>query len=159
MPADYSSTARALALPVSPQRSPTLSHLPAPPPWTRRRSSQSVPLNKLSSRRGVAGFRDKVIENADKMQRKLSRTAQRLTPLQRGLVIVAAIGTMVVGILFLVFNEKIFAALEPYAERWKNLRWGWLILWGMTFTTAFPPIIGYSSCITIAGFVFGFPKG
>ena len=159
MPADYSSTARALALPVSPQTSPNIPHQSPPPSWSRRRSSQSVPRSQSTRGRGVVGFRDNLIDKAEKMQRKLYRTAKHFTPVQRVLVVVAAIGTLVVGILFLVFNERIFASLEPYAERWKNLRWGWLILWAMTFTTAFPPVIGYSTCITIAGFVFGFPKG
>lgn len=34
-----------------------------------------------------------------------------------------------------------------------------MILFAMTFITAFPPIIGYSSTITISGFVYGFPNG
>ncbi|MCJ1272565.1 Tlg2-vesicle protein [Puttea exsequens] len=75
------------------------------------------------------------------------------------LSIVAGILTIVLGILFLVFSERIFAWLEPVAEKWKNLRGGWLILWLMTFTTAFPPIIGYSTCLTLAGFIYGFPGG
>ena len=32
---------------------------------------------------------------------------------------------------------------------------GWLILWAMTFFVSFPPMIGYATCVTIAGFVFG----
>lgn len=32
---------------------------------------------------------------------------------------------------------------------------GWLILWIMTFFVSFPPMIGYSTCVTIGGFVFG----
>lgn len=156
MPADYSSTARALALPVSPQRSREANHHPHPPPWTRRRSSQS--LNQPSRAQG-AGFRNKVIDNAEKFQQRLHKTFKKLTRVQRSLVVVAALGAIVVGILFLVFNERIFAWLEPIAVRWKNLRGGWLILWVMTFITAFPPIIGYSTCITTAGFVYGFPEG
>lgn len=158
MPADYSSTARALALSVSPQPSPLPNHNPHPPPWTRRRSSQSLGRNQPSRARG-AGFTNQLMDNAEKLQRKLYRTVQKLTPVQRALAVVAAVIVVVVGILFLVFNERIFAWLEPFAESWKNLRGGWLILWAMTFATAFPPIIGYSTCVTIAGFVYGFPKG
>jgi len=65
----------------------------------------------------------------------------------------------VIFILFLVFNEKIFGWLEPYAERWKHTTGGWTILWAVTFTTAFPPLIGYSTCATIAGFVYGVWEG
>lgn len=158
MPADYSSTARALALPVSPQRSPVANHHPHPPPWTRRRSSQSVARTQPSHARG-AGFTRQLIDNAEKLQQKIYKAVRKLSLIQRGLAVVAVVAAMVVGILLLVFNERIFAWLEPVAERWKNLKGGWLILWAMTFTTAFPPIIGYSTCVTTAGFVYGFPEG
>ena len=100
-----------------------------------------------------------IIEKAERIHRKLSRTLEKMTPLQRTLAVVAGIITLVLGVLFLIFNEKIFAKLEPVAVKWKDLRGGWLILWAMTFITAFPPVIGYMSCVTIAGFVYGFPEG
>lgn len=84
------------------------------------------------------------MDNAERIHRKLSRTVEKMTPLQRTLAVVAGLGTFVLGILFLIFNERIFARLEPVAVKWKDLRGGWLILWAMTFVTAFPPIIGYS---------------
>jgi len=34
-----------------------------------------------------------------------------------------------------------------------------MILWSLTFISAFPPIIGYSTTVTISGFVYGFPNG
>lgn len=34
-----------------------------------------------------------------------------------------------------------------------------MILWMLTFISAFPPLIGYSTTITISGFVYGFPNG
>jgi uncharacterized membrane protein YdjX (TVP38/TMEM64 family) len=58
-------------------------------------------------------------------------------------------------ILFLVFNERIFAYLGPAAKRWRDTPGGWLVLWAMTFFVSFPPMIGYSTCVTIAGFVYG----
>ncbi|MBH1945702.1 VTT domain-containing protein, partial [Erythrobacter sp. YJ-T3-07] len=42
---------------------------------------------------------------------------------------------------------------------WRELPGGWVLVWLMTFATGFPPVIGYSSSVTIAGFVFGFPGG
>lgn len=83
----------------------------------------------------------------------------RLTPLQRVLAVVAGIVLFVLSILFLVYSHRIFGALKPVAEGWRDLRGGWVIVWLMTFATAFPPVIGYSSTVTIAGFVFGFPGG
>ncbi|KAH6671438.1 hypothetical protein B0J14DRAFT_596054 [Halenospora varia] len=62
-------------------------------------------------------------------------------------------------ILFLVYSEKIFHALAPVAKKWHDLPGGWTILWLLTFIAAFPPMIGYSTCVTISGFVYGFPNG
>jgi len=89
----------------------------------------------------------------------LFKTVEKMTAVQRAGSVVVGIITIVLAILFLVFSERIFAWLEPVAEKWKNLKGGWLILWFMCFTTAFPPVIGYSTCLTLAGFVYGFPWG
>lgn len=58
-------------------------------------------------------------------------------------------------VLSLVYGHRMFAWLAPLAKRWRELRGGWLILWAMTFFVSFPPMIGYSSLLTISGFVFG----
>ena len=157
MPSDYSSTARALALPISPPRSPNTSHQSSQAPWTRRRSSQSLTRN-AAQRRGTS-FVDKTINYTEKSWRHLHKTVERMTPVQMAASVVVGIATIVLAILFLVFSERIFAWLEPVAEKWKNLKGGWLILWFMCFATAFPPVIGYSTCLTLAGFIYGFPWG
>ena len=63
------------------------------------------------------------------------------------------------GILFLVYNERIFGWLGPLAGKWKHTTGGWIILWILAFITAFPPMIGYSACGTTAGFVYGVAEG
>jgi uncharacterized membrane protein YdjX (TVP38/TMEM64 family) len=87
------------------------------------------------------------------------RLFMRLTPLQRLLAAVAGVVSFVILVLLMVFSHRIFAALGPVAKGWYDLPGGWIIIWLMTFGTAFPPMIGYSTCITIAGFVYGFPGG
>ena len=154
MPADYNSTARALALPISPPRSPTQQYR-SPVPWNRRSESLSRP----PSGRPGGGWRDRTINNVERIWRQLYKTAEKMTPLQQILAFIAGVATIVLAILFLVFSENIFAAMEPVANKWKNLKGGWLILWAMTFVTAFPPVIGYSTCLTLAGFIYGFPLG
>lgn len=79
----------------------------------------------------------------------------KFTPLQRAGIIVLDIVLIVLAILFVVYNERIFAWLSPAATSWRNLSGGWLILWFLTFFVAFPPLIGYSTAITVAGFVYG----
>lgn len=65
----------------------------------------------------------------------------------------------VVLILFLIYNEKIFEFLEGPAKKWRAVSGGWTLLWLVTFFAAFPPLIGYSTCVTVSGFVYGFPNG
>ena len=159
MPADYDSTARALALPISPPLSPTSSHQPVRAAWSHQQSSRSHSRSRSPFSQGERSFRDKVIDNAERVQRHVYRAVKKLTPLQRVLAGIAIVAALVLTVLFFVFNERIFAWLEPFAKKWKSAPGGWLILWAMTFATAFPPLIGYSSCVTIAGFVYGFPEG
>ena len=155
-PLEFDQTARALSLSVSPPRSPDSSNQNIQAPWTRRRTSQSN--NRPFGRRG-ASFVDKSINSTERIWRQLYKTVERMSPAQRVLSILVGILCIIFSILFLIFSERIFAWLEPVAEKWKNLRGGWLILWAMTFATAFPPVIGYSTCLTLAGFVYGFPWG
>ena len=155
MPADYNSTARALALPVSPPRSPNQHHSRPQVPWSRRSESMS----RLRGGRQGPSFRDHTINNALRVIRQLTKTVEKMTPIQLGLSFLAGLTSITLMILFFVFSEKIFAWLVPVAETWYNMRGGWLILWGMTFATGFPPVIGYSTCLTLAGFIYGFPWG
>ncbi|KAA8576258.1 hypothetical protein MFRU_009g01700 [Monilinia fructicola] len=164
MPADYNSTARALALPISPVESPSSPVQQAErPPWSRRISSSVRRANNTAaspySTQPSTSFKDQILRKADKLQRKVISTWQKLSPLQKGLAVVAAILNIILVVLFLVYQHQIFASLAPFAERWRDMPGGWMILWAMTFIAAFPPLIGYSSTITIAGFVYGVPKG
>lgn len=154
MPADYSATARALALPTSPPDSPTLTH--QQPRWSRRRGSDSLSRSQSSFGQSNSGIGARAYRQADRLGREMLR---RFTPFQLALLTVAGIVVFVLSILFLVFHEKFFAWLEPTAVKWKELRGGWCILWAMTFMTAFPPLVGYSTCFTLAGFVYGLPEG
>ena len=156
MPANYDATARSLAIPISSPRSPKGSNQLPRTSWSRQRSSQSVPRNQPSSQ---GRLRDRVIDRIERIRRHSLSLAKKLSPLQRIAAGVAVVTALALTILFFIFNEQIFAWLEPIAVKWKNLRGGWLILWAMTFMTAFPPMIGYSTSVTIAGFVYGLPIG
>ncbi|KAK5958187.1 Tlg2-vesicle protein [Knufia fluminis] len=145
-----------IALPVSPQGS---SANLLSPPFNRPRSSYARGRDSPRTRSKTAEIRDEIINNAEKIQRKFMATYNRMTPLQRILAGLLLIIINVLGLLFLIFNEKIFGFLEPYAERWKHTTGGWTILWALTFMTAFPPLIGYSTCGTLAGFVYGVGEG
>lgn len=100
------------------------------------------------------------MEKYDSLNRRVLDQYNKLTPLQKVLFVVGSIVLGVLGILFLVYNERIFKnVLLPVAQKWRDITAGWLILWALIFLVSFPPLIGYSSLLTIAGFVYGFPNG
>ncbi|KAF2234508.1 hypothetical protein EV356DRAFT_446484 [Viridothelium virens] len=152
MPADYQSTAQALALPIDDPRLSTEEERNRPA-WIR----PTNPIRARSTSFGEAPktFRQRMMHSADKLQRQAFKTYGKLTALQKVLLVIAGIATIVLGILFLIYNKKIFAWLGPVAERWRNITGGWLIIWALTFTVSFPPLIGYSTVVTLAGFVYG----
>lgn len=96
---------------------------------------------------------------AGQLQKHAYKAVRKLTIWQRALLAIALVLAAVFGILFLVFNQRIFAWLEPYADKWRAVPAGWLIIWALTFLSAFPPLIGYSTCVTVAGFLYGLPNG
>ncbi|KAI5272278.1 hypothetical protein E4T47_04453 [Aureobasidium subglaciale] len=145
---DYNSTARALALPIDEpdHRSQTNS-----PVFSRR--STSVP---RSNRRGKTSG---LLAQAAKLQRNAAKTFFGLSPAKRILLVVAGVLAAVFGILGIVYHERVFRAMAPMARRWRNITGGWMILWAATFLVSFPPLIGYSTVVTLAGFVYGVGKG
>lgn len=150
---DYTRTAQALAHPID------------DPPTGPRRSQSSSPVfhrRSLSSGRRSANqhrFDSEILNEVYDVAMRMKKQFFRFTPLQRLLIVIAGGVALVMGILFLVFNERIFGALAPVAKKWRNLTGGWCILWAATFVVSFPPLIGYSSCVTLAGFVYGVPEG
>lgn len=154
MPADYSSTARALALPVSPPDSPTQSY--QQPRWSRPGGSNSFSRSQTSLGTPDRSLRNQVFTKLDTLGRA---TLRKFSPLQLALAALVGLLAIITAILFLVYHQAFFAWLEPTAVKWKNLRGGWCILWAMTFMTAFPPLVGYSTCFTLAGFVYGLGEG
>ncbi|GAB7354750.1 hypothetical protein MBLNU459_g5158t1 [Dothideomycetes sp. NU459] len=148
---DYNQTARALALPIDdPPPHPRSSTSSASPVFSRRSTSQP---------RRPSSAASSLLAEAAKLQRRLTKAYLGLSPLQRIVLSAGGLVVLVLAILFFVFNERVFAALEPFAKRWRDTPGAWLVLWAATFLVGFPPLIGYSSCVTVAGFVYGVPKG
>lgn len=167
MPADYASAAQALSLPVSPRGSspgppsPPSANGPAPP-WVRsRRSGSAARLSTPYSRGADAALPlgARLLRTSTNAMHQCIRLFVRLTPLQRLLAVGAGLAVLALGVVSLVFSHRLFAAFAPVARGWRGLPGGWLIVWLMTFATSFPPMVGYSFCVTIAGFVYGFPGG
>lgn len=129
------------------------------PHLASRRSQSSGRSSPYLTKTRTAAIRDDLLMTVDKVRRQVTVAVRNLTPLQRVIAAVAAVSAGTFGLLFLIYNERIFDWLEPFAEDWKHTTGGWMVLWTMVFFTAFPPLIGYSTCGTIAGFVYGIWEG
>ncbi|KAJ4346265.1 Tlg2-vesicle protein [Ascochyta clinopodiicola] len=141
--------ARALALPLEDEATGET------PIWSRR--SQSFARSSQSNRPQT--FLQRATSTAHTVHRRALAQYNKLSPVQKVLFTVGGVVVFISSILFLVYNEKIFGALLPYAKKWRDVTAGWLVLWALIFIVSFPPLIGYSSLLTIAGFVYGFPNG
>ncbi|KAK8083043.1 hypothetical protein PG996_001824 [Apiospora saccharicola] len=179
MPADYASTAQALSLPISPIGTPSPTNGRAeftssptspsqqqppqrPPPWVRPNATRLSGTTSFA-RRGNSNSNNgehqplgaRILGASGNAMNWVLRMYSRLTFWQQMAASAAGVGVLVLGVVFLVFSHRIFAWLTPFAQGWRDLPGGWLIIWLMTFGCAFPPMIGYSTTITIAGLVYG----
>ncbi|KAH7399523.1 hypothetical protein BKA66DRAFT_545639 [Pyrenochaeta sp. MPI-SDFR-AT-0127] len=142
--------ARALALPLEDEETGET------PVWSRRSTSS---FRRNASFHSQPTWRQRAMETYDKVNRRVMGQYNKLSPLQKVIFVVGSIIVGILGLLFLIYNEKIFGAMLPYAKKWRDVTAGWLILWALIFIVSFPPLIGYSTLLTICGFVYGFPNG
>lgn len=155
------------------RHSPSASEQPLP--WVRqpnghptasRRLSHPYSLNSRNSPSGDTSIRGQLTAFTAQTIDTASKAYQQSVEMYAGLprakqILVAAGGAALaaVAVTLLVFSHRIFTLLGPVAVSWRALPGGWLIIWGLTFLVAFPPLIGYSTACTVAGFVYGFPLG
>lgn len=76
---------------------------------------------------------------------------------------VAAVAVLILasalGFAFLFFTGKVFIWLGPMAEKWEKSNMAYFVLWLCVFFVSFPPLVGWSTFGTVAGFLFGVWKG
>ncbi|KAG0133166.1 hypothetical protein HOY82DRAFT_269156 [Tuber indicum] len=133
-----------------------------PPPsglrWNQQRRSSS--LSSGPSRRSSGkGRRSALIARASRLQRWAHKRFNKMTLTQKilGSLVLLVMGTT--AILGLIFHAKILHAMLPLAAKLRSWKVGWLLIFALCFASAFPPMIGYSTSVTLAGFVYGFPNG
>ncbi|KAK0656737.1 hypothetical protein B0T16DRAFT_315487 [Cercophora newfieldiana] len=131
------------------------------PPWARRPSARRLSMRRspYSAAQQEPPFHTRLLRGAVSLGQQTVRLFNSLSPAYQLLVLVGGIVAFVLGVLALVYSHRIFAWLGPIAKTWRELPGGWILVWLLTFMCAFPPMIGYSTAVTISGFVFGFPWG
>ncbi|KAE8350498.1 Golgi apparatus membrane protein tvp38 [Aspergillus coremiiformis] len=155
MPADYTSTARALSLPSSPSESLSPADNDSYPPWSHLASDRSNSIN-LSE---PTSLRKQVTHQMTTTSRQVLTIWRRLSFWQKVGAVAAAVLANLLGIGFLVFTGKVFIWLGPVAERWEHSAEAYFVLWLCVFFVSFPPLVGWSTFGTISGYIFGVWKG
>ncbi|CCG80829.1 Putative uncharacterized protein [Taphrina deformans PYCC 5710] len=87
------------------------------------------------------------------------RHANSLSTVQRlfaasFLVMVAVFTGLSIG-----YHSALFGLIEGWKGRLTGSRFGWMVLAGVTAVVCFPPLVGYATSVTVAGYVFGFLEG
>lgn len=122
---------------------------------SRHNSSAS----RLDLRSQFGALTSTSVKTARNLYRQSTTLYASLTSIQKFLVLSGAVILFALTVTLLVFSHRIFVLLGPVAVSWRALPGGWLIIWALTFFVAFPPLVGYSTACTVAGFVYGFPLG
>lgn len=162
MPADYTSTARALSISTSPDPFSPTDDDDARPPWRHHRNQSA---NRHGYTRGptnsnaVTSVRDQIVHRAAKIYRRLGSAWQRMSWLQRIGALAAMLGVVALGLAFMLFTGQVFTWLGPVAGEWENSKMAFFVLWLCVFFVSFPPLVGWSTFGTMSGFIFGVWKG
>jgi uncharacterized membrane protein YdjX (TVP38/TMEM64 family) len=138
---------------------PHTPYTPRPTPAGARRLSTRRALHEPLPSQQPTSLLTSAISTLTTLTHQLLRLYLNLPLRQRLLLALAAVAALALGITLLLSSHHLFSLLSPLAASWRAHPFGWLPIWLATFVTAFPPVIGYSTCVTVAGFVYGFPLG
>ncbi|KAL2142315.1 hypothetical protein VTI28DRAFT_1324 [Corynascus sepedonium] len=127
----------------------------------RRTTSSSIAATIGAGQKKETPFFNAALATLSNLYTQYLRFYSSLPLYQRVLISVVGVTVLVVAVLFVVYSHAILSALGTAAQSWRDKAggWGWVPIWLATAATAFPPLIGYSTCVTLAGFVYGFPLG
>jgi hypothetical protein len=136
------------------------------PPRRSLQQERAGSITTASSRRSRSSTKTGVaarFRRAKARIRRLQRWARkRLRSMTLGQKIVGGLALTVsatIALLTLIFHEQILHAMLPVAAQLRDWKAGWLVIFLLCFVSAFPPMVGYSTSVTAAGFVYGFPHG
>ncbi|KAL7911274.1 hypothetical protein GGI35DRAFT_343149 [Trichoderma velutinum] len=146
----------------TPPLSSSETRFPHPQRWSRRDASHRLSGSISRSQRISSGAQGWVRDQWTTYLRwseKMIAAFWKLSLLQRSLVVFVILLGWTFIILSILYSEAFFAWLATVSKSWREIPGGWLIAFMLIFVTSVPPIVGYSTANTIAGFVYGFPMG
>lgn len=161
MPADYLTTARALALPPSPLEPTTSpsSFNGSRPPWSRTGSGGRRSSSIRFTTSEAATLRDQAINYAKGICRRVGEAWGKMNFWQRAGVVGIVLVALTLGIGLMIMTGRLFLWLGPMAEKWESSKLAVVVLWFAIVLISFPPLVGWTTLATICGFIFGLWKG
>lgn len=144
---------------TTPHSSAAARRLSTPYSLSGRRTSSSHNPGRQDLRGQLAALAATSAQTARSLYRQSAALYGGLSPTQQFLVLATSVILVALTVTLLVFSHKVWALLGPIAVSWRATPGGWLIIWFLTFIVAFPPLVGYSTACTVAGFVYGWPLG
>ncbi|KAJ5570012.1 uncharacterized protein N7459_009442 [Penicillium hispanicum] len=157
MPADYQSTARALSLSTSPPEPLPSSPDDEQPLWGHAAGRRDSAARWSGGQ--ATNLRDQLVDKGKAWYHSILARWERMTFWQKVGFHVASLASGALGIGFMVLTGKLFIWLGPVAERWERSLLVAFVLWLCVFSVSFPPLVGWSTFGTVAGFIFGVWKG
>lgn len=124
------------------------------PPWSRAGRQSSG----RSSGQDTS-YQEEIIRRGTELYVRMNTIWEEMTLLKKIGTVLAALFVGISGIAFLVLTGKLFIWLGPVAEKWETSWLAAFILWLCVFFVSFPPLVGWSTFGTVAGFIFGVWKG
>ncbi|KAF8424569.1 hypothetical protein EV426DRAFT_82433 [Tirmania nivea] len=120
------------------------------PSFRRRRSTSTA-----SKRSAIA----KVKSRMKKIHRYAKKQFNKMNWWQKIVAWLLVFTCIAAALLVTVFHAELLAMMLPVAKQLTDWPAGWLIIWAVCYISAFPPLFGYSTSVSMAGFVYGFPNG
>ncbi|KAF8456237.1 hypothetical protein BGX38DRAFT_1087392 [Terfezia claveryi] len=123
------------------------------PSFRRRKGTPTA--SSLRKRSAIA----KVKSRMKKIHRYAKKQFNKMNWWQKIVAGLFVFISITAAILVTVFHTELLAMMLPVAKQLTDWPAGWLIIWAVCYSSAFPPLFGYSTSVSMAGFIYGFPNG
>lgn len=84
---------------------------------------------------------------------------RRLPLWQKAVVICAFVTMSMIGFIVIFYHEAVLGMMVAFADWWRDMPGGWLVMFLLVVAVSFPPLIGYSALSSLYGMIYGFPGG
>ncbi|CDK24194.1 unnamed protein product [Kuraishia capsulata CBS 1993] len=74
-------------------------------------------------------------------------------------IVLACLCAVAGEVVIIVYHHQIIKLMALAAQGWRELKYGYLLMFTLLFCVSFPPVVGYSFLATLSGMIWGCPGG